>query len=301
MTDLPKLARPSFFDGQLLTASDLDSVQGYHRDLLWLHQRTLHSAGIASGFGITGKKGDKAVVIAPGYAVDTEGRSIVLTDQRVLPIPAVVGGPTGGAVTYYLTVSYATDDQLASSTRSGTCGSNGAVRRPDEPVIQWREPSDVGDGLVLCGIAVQNCKLAVQVDLSLRRSAIPDRQPFVYAGQTLPAENSWGLWRPGDSAAAAPVGLKVSINTSEAGFANTPRYQASVVGSREFDTPDGKSTAVVDGYVQLTNVSAAGFEVHMALPPGNARVNPGWALTAAKLPSLPVMNRWYVSWVGVEG
>ena len=49
MTDLPSLARPEFFDGQALTAADLDAAQTYHRELLWLHQRTLHGEHAAQG------------------------------------------------------------------------------------------------------------------------------------------------------------------------------------------------------------------------------------------------------------
>jgi hypothetical protein len=301
VTDIPSLTRPAFFDGQALTATDLQAVLSYHRDLLWLHQRTLHGTGIASGLGVAGAKGDKSVVVAPGYAIDAAGRSIVLDAACTLPIPAVVAGPSGAAMTYYLTVGYATDDQLAPTVRAGTCGSDGAVRRADAPILAWHEPNDAGDALVLCAIAVLNCKLAGPVDLSLRRSAIPDRQPFIYAGQSQPAATRWSLWRAGDSEGGIVLGLKATINTSEAGFANTPHYQACVVGSREIrQDPDDAHGAVLDGFVQVAAASSAQFELRMTVVPGSRDVNPDWALAEDRLVTFPVANRWYVSWLGVE-
>ena len=301
MTEIPSLSRPDFFDGQSLTAADLQAVQTYHRELLWLHQRTLHGSGIASGFGVTGAKGDKQVVVAPGYAVDTKGQSIVLTAPRTMPIPAVVSGPTGAAAVYYLTVAYAADNDLDPVVRQGTCGSNGAVRRTDAPLLAWRAPADASDSLVLCSISVLNCKLTGPVDVSLRRSALPAKQPFVFAGQTRPAATDWALWHLGDTAAGALVGLTATVSTAEAGFANTPRYHAAVVGNRGIQQQHADApSAVLDGHVQIDSPSANEFTVRMTLPPGNT-VNPAWALAPDKLIALVTSNGWYVSWVGVEG
>ena len=47
--EIPILERPAFFSGQRLTAADLDTVQTFHRELRWLHNRSLHSWGIAFG------------------------------------------------------------------------------------------------------------------------------------------------------------------------------------------------------------------------------------------------------------
>lgn len=304
MSDVPSLSRPAFFDGQALTAADLTAVQDYHRDLLWLHQRTLHGSGIASGLAVSGAKGDKAVTVQPGYAIDSAGQSIVLGSPQVLATPAVVGGPTGKPVTYYLTISYVADDDLAAAVRSGTCGADGAVRRLEAPRLRWREPSDIDSGadIVLGAISVLNCKLTAAVDLALRRSALPERQPYLFAGQSSPAATAWALWRPGDASTGDPLGLKVAINTSEAGFANTPKYQVQVVGSREVVRSGDKTPYLLDGYVQVAAASSVGFELRMSLPRGaDSRVNPDWALAATELLKLPTQASWYVSWLGVEG
>jgi hypothetical protein len=306
VTDVPQLARPQFFDGQALTAADLTAVTDYHRQMLWLHQRTLHGWGIAAGLVVTGSKGAKTVSVAPGYAIDQQGQSIVLTAPVELPVPAVVGGPSGTPVSYYLTATYQPDDQLAAAVRAGSCGTNGAIRRDEQPLIRWQEPAAItlGIDIVLAQIAVQTCALAADVSTAPRRNAIPDRQPYVYAGQTGPAGNDWQLWRV--DGADRPVGYTVPVNTTEAGFANTPRYHVQVVGSRvvpaSLHLHDGD--AVLDGYAQVSADSSAGFVLQMTLPAGSDRsgpVNPPDLLTADVLAKIPTALGWYVSWVGVEG
>jgi len=300
MTDIPTLRRPAFFTGQALTADDLNAVADYHRELLWLHQRTLHGSGIVSGLSVNGAKGDKTVTVSPGYAVDTSGRSIVLDKSQPLDVPSVVSGPTGNAVTFYLTIAYIDDDQLTAADRSGTCGSLGAVWRIDQPALAWSDPTSIGDDIVLGAITVSNCKLSGPVDLSLRRSALPERQPYVYAGQTQASTTSWGLWQASSDPNSAIFGLKVSVDTSEAGFANVPKYQAMVVGSRTVTPPGGGSNAVVDGYVQVSHAAPDRFDLTMTLPNGDSGVNPSWALTKDVLTALPTNNGWSVSWLGVE-
>jgi hypothetical protein len=301
MTDIPDLSRPHFYDGQALTATDLNAVAAYHRELLWLHQRTLHGSGIASGFSVTGAKGDKSVTVAPGYAIDAQGRSIVLDSPRVLDIPSVVSDSAGKAVPYYLTVSYVDDGQQTATTRAGTCGVSGAVRLDDAPALAWRPANATGEAITLCAVTIQNCKLTGPVDLSPQRSALPERQPFVYAGQHTPVEGEWELWRAGTGDDAPLLGLRLDVNTSEAGFVNTPRYQATIVGGRQFVNPDNvKMTALLDGYAQINAATAMGFELTMSLPRGDGGINTAWLLDTTKLLDWPILNSWTVSWLGVE-
>jgi hypothetical protein len=44
-------------------------------------------SSIGNGFAVAGKKGDREVTIGPGYAIDAEGREIVLTQDQVEPVP----------------------------------------------------------------------------------------------------------------------------------------------------------------------------------------------------------------------
>jgi hypothetical protein len=315
--DFPILERPAFFDGQRLTADDLDTVQTFHRELRWLHNRSLHNWGIAFGYSVSGVRKQRTVQVQPGYALDCKGRELVLTTSMTVPIPPVAGASDGGPATYYLTVSYAEDADLTAETRTGVCDTAGAVRRPERPIIRWQDPNDrsaesgyrYGLDIVLASIQVLNCQLAADVSGVERRDAVPAQQPYIAAGQTIAGKTLWRLWPDTES----PVGVMTTVATTAAGFRTTPRYQAHVVGTRVFERTNDEVTqdVVVDGYAQLTNGTAASFDLIVILPQGiiasteNSSVvlNPNLVLTEA------FMNRlrddkdlaWTVVWMGIEG
>jgi hypothetical protein len=88
MTDL--IQRPTFFEGQILGASELTGSLEYARAQMARHQRTLHTWGIAFGLELTGAphvidgENVKGVTLGPGMAVDISGRQIVVTEAVAL-------------------------------------------------------------------------------------------------------------------------------------------------------------------------------------------------------------------------
>src|SRR5437764_2347568 len=121
--------RIQFFDGQRLFASDLQDLERFNREMRWLHNQSLHQAGVASGYAVSGNKDDREVTIQPGYAIDSSGREIVLTEATVLQVPPVASDDAGRPVYYDLVVSYPPDGDLKESeTRDGVCVSRSAVR-----------------------------------------------------------------------------------------------------------------------------------------------------------------------------
>jgi len=305
MPDIPSLQRPSFFDGQRLLAGDLNSTQAFHRELRWLHHRSLHNWGIAFGYEATGKRKQRAVTVQPGYALDCQGREIILPEVLELPVPPVAGNEDGSAVTYYLTASYADDEDLTPEIRAGICDAAGAVRRPERAIIRWQEPNEgyrFGLDIVLASIEVKECQLAADASAAVRRDAVPEQQPYVAAGQTVEGGTRWQLWPNGNQR----MGVVTTVDTTSAGFRSTPRYQAHVIGQRLL--PD--SEMVIDGYAQVVTAGAFSFELVVLLPQGqmlNAVLNPPHLLDV-NLPARLESNDpeegglgWYVVWMGVEG
>jgi hypothetical protein len=278
--DIPILERPSFFEGQRLTAADLTDVQQFHQQLRWLHNRSLHSWGIAFGYQALGNRGDRTVQISAGYAIDCEGRDLILTEPMTLAIPVVAGDISGDPVSYYLTASYAPDDRIPAENQASTCGSSGAVRRPERPLIRWQSPTDTdptsrfrqGEDVILAAIKVQNCQLAEAASSQERRDAVPSQQPYISAGQTDPKQTTWRLYPDEQN----PLGVVTTVSTTSAGFRITPRHQAHVVGERIFegeislgDPPTNqRRNFVVDGYTQIGAMTAAKFDLIMFLPSG---------------------------------
>ena len=123
------LERVEFFNGERLFAADLQTLEEFQREMRWLHNKSLHQPGVASGFAVSGEKGDRQVLVQPGYALDSDGREIVLTElQHTEAVPPVADDGAGNPVTFYLTVSYPAT-LLPSQTQQADCSSDppGAV------------------------------------------------------------------------------------------------------------------------------------------------------------------------------
>jgi hypothetical protein len=89
MADEPP-KRMNYFDRQFLRAADFQVEQAYHLDRHRLHNRLLHTPGIARGLEVTGKTGDTRVSVNRGEAIDNAGREIVLPAQRLISFNATV-------------------------------------------------------------------------------------------------------------------------------------------------------------------------------------------------------------------
>lgn len=263
------IERLQFFDGQRLLAADLQGLEAFNREMRWLHNRSLHQPGIGNGLAVSGKKGDREVKIGPGYAIDRDGREIVLLQDQVEPIPPVAGNQDGTPVLFDLTVSYPGDADLEEvETRQGICTQPGAVRKKEEPIFCWVElgvdgqPKDsaikldilTGVRIVLARAEVLNCQLNKDVSIAQRLNARPASQPYVCCAEVEPDWQPW-MVAPLDprgffSSAAnikvfqtlinaitflpavIPVGLTAIIDTSDCGFLTTPCYSARIAGPR---------------------------------------------------------------------
>ncbi len=304
---IPDLVRPAFFDGQRLDADDLTAVYEFHRSLRWLHNRSLHGWGVASGFTVTARKGDGELTVGAGYALDCAGHDILLARAVTLGVPPLAGAPGGGPVELLLTVSYASDDDLAASeTRDGVCTDGGAVRRAEAPRLRFQNPRVPGDptvsfrrglDIVLATVSIQNCRLAAAPSPAGRRDARPATQPFVAAGGTVAGATPWEFF----PATGVPIGVQTRVDSSAAGFQRTPTYSAQVMGARALPG----TTALIDGFATVANASPGSFLLQVTLPRnlavGSRTLNPASSITSTLLPLLMTTLRWNVSWFGVEG
>lgn len=320
--------RQTFFDGQRLFAADMQAIEGFNREMRWLHNRSLHQPGIGNGLAVSGTKGDREVIVGPGYSIDDIGHEIVLTSSRTIPVPPVAGNPDGSAKRFVLTMQYPDDEDLEEvETREGICETRGAVRLREEPIFCWvalhpdgtpvKDQAEIvrGAHLVLAEIAVRNCKLDDDIGIAPRRDARPPKQPYIACGVELPTV--WELWVPwedggdGDAPDVSGAfhvagGLRARIDTTAAGFLTTPRYVARIDGERVITREhDGQSTTfVVDGLLSVVDAGAAGFEAQVVVLQFamNGRVD-----IEAGSPAQPregfveMFEDWRVGWMGVEG
>ncbi len=203
-------------DGQLLAARDLGDEK--HRDdlLRWLHVRYLHRTwGIAAGYEVQGAIGDSVVLVAPGYAVDIEGREILSSVAASVPVPAAAG-----TANYVLTLNHLED----TPRRCCSLDTNSATQ-DERPSFNWRTPQDVrfGPQIPLVNVKVSDGKIQGTFDFRVRRNAKRFVRPHIAAGLTEPGRTGW-------EAGLLLNSVEVTVDTSAAGFTRTPMYFAVLTG-----------------------------------------------------------------------
>jgi hypothetical protein len=317
------LERLQFFNGQRLFADDLTALEAFHREMRQLHNQTLHDSGVAFGLATTASKGDREVVIQPGYALDDLGREIVLTQTHIEPVPPVANDGFGRPVLFDLTISYLAETDLpVSETREGVCGGVGAVRLLERPVFCWarlgpppdrlpieplgstglRDAIQSGRRIRLARAEVLNCKLEQPLSIAQRRNAKPALQPFIACGSSSAA--GWTVAGPQQTSNFGYLLTRV-VSTESARFRTTPTYMAQVTGSRRFTfTIDGvQFVRMLDGFVVVdesqsnrtqvaVQVLIPGFMVNLSAPADFEQMIKE---------ALEQRNLWRVEWIGVEG
>jgi hypothetical protein len=328
------LERIQFFNGERLFAADLQAIEAFNREMRWLHNQSLHQPGVGSGYIVTGNIGDRQVVISPGYALDSCGREIILTESQTLAIPPKADNGDGGSVFYDLTVSYPSDSELTpSETQVGICSPTpGVVRLREAPIFCWvqlcddptnRQPMDpilakrikTGLFIVLGQVEILNCQLKQPVSIGQRRNARPALQPYVASGSA-PAPLNWVLTSPlpGETAiAASPATFgtfmyAVEIDTRAEGFQSTPDYAARISGSRVATAPSNGQTFFLDAFLNIPQNTAETpailtpqtFTLQIfpfVVPASNA---PGTVSTVEISDVGAAISSWNVVWIGVE-
>lgn len=83
--------RINFFKGFLTTEHDWNDAEAYHIEKRKLHNRSSHSPGVALQSGgdlkvLARARGDLSFEVQPGYAIDGEGRDLVLWETQIKTI-----------------------------------------------------------------------------------------------------------------------------------------------------------------------------------------------------------------------
>jgi hypothetical protein len=126
--------RPAFAEGQLLSASELELVVDYARDALEAHDGYAHTWGVVDGMHLSAQPAGAgpgtpvAIVVTPGFAVDSQGRQIEIVTQMTLapdPIAGLPGNP-------YPAFVWISDDPLVPAGAADPCRS--VVERMRETV-----------------------------------------------------------------------------------------------------------------------------------------------------------------------
>lgn len=158
------IKRLNYFKHQFLRASDFIDEQKYHTDMRRRHNRSLHTWGIAgTGLKVTFAQGATAVTVSQGMAVDSQGREIILIEDKLVDLSGFAAGAA-----LYITIAYGEKQTNASNET----GAEGNTRWTEEPVITpaQAKPGDVSTSIILARVT-RNGTTVTGVDESERRLA----------------------------------------------------------------------------------------------------------------------------------
>jgi hypothetical protein len=139
--------RVHYFDHQFLRERDFADEQEYHRGMRRLHNRLLHTWGIAEGLNLSFASGASRAAIREGVAVDGQGRELVLTEATQTPDLSGLAGKIA-----FITIAYS-EQQTDPTEETGVTGN---TRWTESPIIETVEnaPEDPGQKLILGRVTV---------------------------------------------------------------------------------------------------------------------------------------------------
>jgi hypothetical protein len=175
------------------------------------------------------------------------------------------------------------------------------VRLREEPVLCWiRLKRDSAGNLspldatlateiqqslriVLARVEVLECRLRQNISLAERRSARPERQPYIACGSQNLEWTSIEF--------QGTFSLTANIDTSSAGFVTTPCYSVRLDGERiQVVVDDGEAeivSLVLDGPPNVLEATPVGFTINVLVSRLVGEGDPPW-------------NTWRAVWMGVE-
>ncbi|PSB45053.1 hypothetical protein C7B67_21870 [filamentous cyanobacterium Phorm 6] len=166
--------RPNYFAGQYLLEDDFLLEQKYHIDRQRRHNRLLHVSGIAEGLKVSEDK-DLAVKVSAGTAIDSQGRQIILPDDRAVELENNANKKPIEDGEYTLSIRYEELTEKQDSEESM------ARRVQEKPKLELSK-STTPDVIPLAKLKIKGGKVE-NIDRSVRQ----------YSGICLPTEDGNGV------------------------------------------------------------------------------------------------------------
>ncbi len=271
-----EIERLRYWQGQALHSGDARREVATNAQLRWWHTRAAHGAfGVATGLEVT--LAGTTVTVQPGLAIDGYGREIAVVAPATILAPdtALAGDAT-------LIVS-------AAPPASGACHRGNAV-------LRWVPPREVD---VCSGVPlVRWLKGDSPSPSPLRFYARPMARPRIASGATIAAGTRWATWSEGGRL----IGFQTAIDTSAAGFTQTPCYFAALDVRRSlvpqpadaFETFTPAAALLLLACSHVADASMKRFLVRTVVPQALAPARSTSPLLAA------MRQRVTVRWMAVE-
>jgi hypothetical protein len=221
-------------EGQLLASADLRDEAERDDRLRAMHVRYQHGTwGIAAGLGVSLSSDSRSVAVAPGYALDAEGRDLLVPSERRLAAPLAPDPQRLALVALH-------ERGRRRRHVASPCGGEQTGRLPERAVLAWQPPQVVASGTVVLAVArVEGGVIDPPLERGGRRYARRMTRPRVATGST-EGRSPWSEWKESGQGA---LGLQLEVDTSEARFRTTPLYLVSLAGPASGGGLPGAGTA----------------------------------------------------------
>ncbi|WP_046867555.1 hypothetical protein [Microvirga massiliensis] len=214
-------------DGDRLTAADLQAEVERDQVLRSLHVARLHGTwGIALGLDVraveAGLGGAKQVAVGAGYAIDQQGRDLILPTGMVLDIPV-----TPQSTIFVLCAAAVTTEALSTATDAPMM--EGLDPRIERAAFVWRTAHDApfANEVPLTALRATNGASTGALDPSVRRLAQRAARPYIATSMTDLGATDWQLSR--DAPSASIQEMIARVDTTDAGFSMLPVYAARIM------------------------------------------------------------------------
>ncbi|MCA1636352.1 MAG: hypothetical protein LC802_22350 [Acidobacteria bacterium] len=166
MADEGQIKRLNYFKHQFLKVEDFVLEQNYHVGMRRRHNRHLHTWGVAGdGLKVTNAQGATEVRVSKGLAVDSEGREIILPEEKVLPLS---GFDPNTPV--YVVISY-TEKKTEPSNETGAEGDRRVMEEANLRAVTEKPSGDAGTNILLAKVNRNATKVVTTIDETDRRAA----------------------------------------------------------------------------------------------------------------------------------
>jgi hypothetical protein len=293
-----QLQRVRYWQEQMLRSDDLNAQNADTAQHRWWHNRALHNAyGVYQGLVVAGVEVGGTLIaaaVSAGVAYDCCGRELILEAQQTVPLPVVASGE---AVVFSLLISYATSCGARLQGSDGLCLSDAAVPAGKGTVsLSWIRSDRMNPR---AGVSLTQLEFTRGGGRSLSPKFLPPSaralaRPDIANGATLPSNTKWAPWviEVGEHfelrtiTSQLTVGVQARVDTSDAGFTQTPSYSAWLAGAL-LDSSTGQLPPHL--FTSIDEESATGFTFRMwAAPPSQSVLAGATATIVRSVAELPV-------------
>ena len=164
---MSEIKRVNYFTSQMLEEEDFRTEQTYHRESRCRHNQFLHTWGVADGLEVK-KKGDNAVSIGAGMAIDRNGHEIFLAGPREFNL-----GSAKPKSTVFLTIAWA-----EATDETDFYGGEGQLAKTPVRITE-RPKVEVSDKPIEDGLRITLASVSITGD---GKAGPPDNSVRQYAG-----------------------------------------------------------------------------------------------------------------------